>query len=129
MRPLTKSETSTLLVLICWLLVLMLASWGVSGCQPGGTKPSVFESLKTAESTITAGANTLNRAVGMGMITTDDPDYAKAYNALHQAGSAMDRAWAAYRAGELGAADSSKRLAMDSYMLVRPILTRLAETQ
>ena len=130
MRPLTKQEKATGYVLIGWLLAIVFMAWLLGGCQHT-TKPapSVFDTLTTAESTITAGANTLKRALELGTITTDDSDYHKAYNALQQAGQAMDRAWAAYRAGALVDADASKRLAMESYMLVRPILTRLAEAQ
>lgn len=122
MKPIVVPVTFVL----AWVLVLFL----LLGCQPG-TKPtpSVFDALTTAESTITAGANTLKRAVELGTITTDDSDYHKAYTALHQAGEAMDVAWEAYRAGQLADADASKRLAMESYMLVRPILVRLSEDQ
>jgi hypothetical protein len=108
-----------------YMIVALLAS--LVACQPGEKPPSTFDLLSTAESTITSAANTLNRALQLGTISVDDSEYATAYEGLHEAGAFMDTAWAAYRAGELGAADSQRRLAMDSYLLVRPIIQRLGE--
>jgi hypothetical protein len=115
-----------ILVVSGWLLALILLSNLLGGCQPG-TKPSTFDVLSSTESTLTTAANTLNRALQLGTITVDDPDYARAYSALESAGELMDTAWAAYRAGNIGQSEVLQQTAMDAYLTVRPIITRLAE--
>lgn len=98
----------------------------ISGCQPG-EKPSTVDLLIEAENVVTAGIETVGQAVQIGTLDPASREYRDIYNALRDAGALLDAAWAAYRAGDIGEADESRRAALALYQAVRPALTRLAQ--
>lgn len=104
---------------LLWLSLLLAA------CQ-GAPRPSVFEQLIEAEGLLTASAQTLEDGLRLGTITARDPEFIAARDALAHAGEVLDGAWSAYRAGDLSLADSRRRLAVDVYLTLRPMLARLA---
>ncbi|MCB0055763.1 MAG: hypothetical protein KDE45_02010 [Caldilineaceae bacterium] len=110
-----------LLVAACIALAAIIA-----GCQPG-EKPSTADLLIEAENVVTAGIETVGQAVQIGTLDPASREYRDIYNALRDAGVLLDAAWTAYRGGDMGAADESRRAALALYQAVRPALMRYAQ--
>lgn len=111
---------------ILWVAACILLASIIMGCQPG-EKPSTVDLLTEAESAIVAGIETVAQAVEIGTLDPASREYRDIYNALRDASAMLDSAWAAYRAGDMGSADSGRRAALALYQSIRPALVRLAQ--
>jgi hypothetical protein len=107
-------------IIALWVLLFIAA------CNHNATQPAPVDLLLQAESTITAGMETLKTAIDLGQVDVNSEAYAAVYAGLKSANEFMDGAWTAYRAGDLSGADSARRLAMSSYMHIRPLLVEMA---
>ncbi|MBT8147290.1 MAG: hypothetical protein KJN90_10590 [Gammaproteobacteria bacterium] len=102
-------------------LVLFFAS-----CATTQQKTSTADLLFQAESTITAGMETLKTAIDLGRVDINSAGYAAVYQGLEVANELMAQAWTAYRGGDDVGADSARQLALSSYMQIRPLLVDMA---
>lgn len=125
-RELKLSGIRSLAVGVLWVAACILLATIIMGCQPG-EKPSTADLLIEAENVITAGIETVGQAAQIGTLDPASREYRDIYNALRDASTMLDAAWTAYRGGDMGAADESRRAALALYQAVRPALTRLAQ--
>lgn len=113
-------------VRITWLVVALAAL--LAGCQTAPQR-SAIDVLLEAEAMLTAAAQTLGDGARTGLINPRSDEYRRAYEALQDAGHAMDRAWDAYRLGDQALALESRGQAIALYLSLRPTLYRLAGEQ
>lgn len=125
-RELKLSGIRSLAVGVLWVAACILLATIIMGCQPG-EKPSTADLLIEAENVITAGIETVGQAAQIGTLDPASREYRDIYNALRDASTMLDAAWTAYRGGDMGAADESRRAALALYQAVRPALVRIAQ--
>lgn len=111
--------------IVAVMALLITACPGVPS-RPPAPQPSAFDLLSQAEATITTGIETLRTAVTLGTVDIASMEYAHVYAGLEDANQLMDTAWDSYRAGNLEQANALRRLSMDAYMAIRPMLYDLA---
>lgn len=109
-----------------WFVVLVSLSLWISGCQPG-TKPGTIEMIVEAESLVTTAANTVADAIQLGRLDTQSETYGRIYAGLQAADKALDAAWSAYRAGDMVGAEGARKVALDAYWAIRPMLLEIAQ--
>jgi hypothetical protein len=108
-----------------FLWLSMMAAMMIAGCQE--TKPSTIELIVEAESLVTTAAQTVGQAIAIGRLDPQSDTYGEIYEALKSADMALDAAWSAYRAGDMVGADGARKVALDAYWSIRPMLLELAQ--
>jgi hypothetical protein len=109
-----------------WAVLLVWASAMVYGCQPG-ERPSTIEMIIEAESLVTTAAQTVGDAIQLGRLDPQSETYGRIYQSLQAADKALDAAWSAYRAGDMVGADGARKVALDAYWAIRPLLLEIAQ--
>ena len=82
----------------------------IAGCQPG-EKPSTADLLIEAENVVTAGIETVGRAVQIGTLRSGIQRVPRHLQRAEGRGRASGCGRTAYRGGDMGAADESRRAA------------------
>ena len=109
-----------------WAVLLIWAAAMVYGCQPG-ERASTIEMIVEAESLVVTAANTVADAIQLGRLDPQSETYGRIYQSLQAADKALDAAWVAYRAGDMVGADGSRKVALDAYWAIRPLLLEIAQ--
>jgi hypothetical protein len=109
-----------------WFVLLIWAAAMVYGCQPG-ERPSTIEMIIEAESLVTTAAQTVGDAIQLGRLDPQSETYGRIYQSLQAADKALDAAWSAYRAGDMVGADGARKVALDAYWAIRPLLLEIAQ--
>jgi hypothetical protein len=109
-----------------WAVLLIWAAAMIYGCQPG-ERPSTIEMIIEAESLVTTAAQTVGDAIQLGRLDPQSETYGRIYQSLQAADKALDAAWSAYRAGDMVGADGARKVALDAYWAIRPLLLEIAQ--
>jgi hypothetical protein len=121
--PTFTAERVSILKLTLIALVVLSSVYFLAGCQTKPTGPVTFEDILTQSTIeITAAANTLADARDAGIVDPTSERYQKAKASLLDAQTYIELAWTYYAGGELEEAQASRRLAVGSYQIVRPML-------
>lgn len=120
-RELKLSGLRSLIGGLLWVAACILLASIIAGCQPG-EKPSTVDLLVEAENVIATAAETTADAIALGRLDPASETYGRIYQGLQAASRALDAAWQAYRAGDMVGADGARRVALDAYMAIRPML-------
>lgn len=123
-HPAVQRRGIDIVLIASWIAAIAVIAILLGGCQPG-EKPSTIDLIVEAENVVATAAETVADAITLGRLDPQSPTYGRIYQGLQAASRALDAAWQAYRAGDMVGADGARRVALDAYMAIRPMLAEV----